>query len=145
MDNDRVVLHVEDDDAAAYLFRVALEEANIRAVVYRVSDGEQALAFLHHRHPYEHAPRPCVAIIDLNLPRVDGWTVLTEVQKDSIPAIVVTTSSVRSDRTRALSVGAVAYVVKSNSFDDFVREVKTAFAIHLPDWPQMHQESMTIP
>ena len=143
MDSDKVVLHVEDDDAAAYLFRVALEEANIPAVVYRVSDGEQALAFLQLTHPYEHAPHPRVAIIDLNLPRVDGWTVLAEVQKSGIPAIVVTTSASRSDRIRALGLGARAYITKSNSFDDFVTEIKTVFADKLPDWPSINHEPIT--
>ncbi len=143
MDNDKVVLHVEDDDAAAYLFRVALEEANIPAVVYRVSDGEQALAFLHQHHPYEHAPQPRVAIVDLNLPRVDGWTVLAEVHRAGIPAIVVTTSQSRADRIRALASGALAYVIKSNSFDDFVTEIKGVFAENLPDWPTINHEPIT--
>jgi two-component system response regulator len=143
VDSDKVVLHVEDDDAAAYLFRVALEEANIPAVVYRVSDGEQALAFLNQKHPYEHAPRPRVAIIDLNLPRVDGWTVLAEVQKTEIPAFIVTTSTSRPDRTRALMLGARAFVTKSNSFDNFVVEIRTAFNDKLPDWPAMDHESVT--
>jgi CheY-like chemotaxis protein len=140
VDNDKVVLHVEDDDAAAYLFRVALEEANIPAVVYRVSDGEQALAFLQQHEPYEHAPHARVAVIDLNLPRVDGWTVLAEVQRTGIPAIVVTTSQSRADRIRALGLGALAYVIKSNSFDDFVTEIKGVFAEKLPDWPAMNHE-----
>lgn len=143
MDGDKVVLHVEDDDAAAYLFRVALEEANIPAVVYRVSDGEQALAFLSHRAPYEHAPRPRVAIIDLNLPRVDGWAVLEEVERSAIPAIIVTTSSSRTDRMRALSLGARAYVTKSSSFDDFVVAIRNAFDDKLPDWPPMDHEPVT--
>jgi DNA-binding response OmpR family regulator len=140
VDSDKVVLHVEDDDAAAYLFRVALEEANIPAVVYRVSDGEQALAFLQNRHPYEHAPRPRVAIIDLNLPRVDGWTVLEEVREANLPAFIVTTSTSRADHVRALALGARAYVTKSSSFDDFVVEIRTAFNDKLPDWPAIDHE-----
>lgn len=134
MEKDKVVLHVEDDDAAAYLFRVALEEAKIPAVVYRVSDGEQALNFLRNLDPYQHAPRPRLAIIDLNLPRVDGWSVLEESQKGPlIPAFIVTTSANRSDRARAFALGALAYVTKSSSFDDFVREIKGAFAEKLPE------------
>ena len=143
MDSDKVVLHVEDDDAAAYLFRVALEEANIPAVVYRVSDGEQALAFLSKKAPYEHAPQPRVAIIDLNLPRVDGWAVLDEVQRSGLPAIIVTTSTSRVDRTRALSLGARAYVTKSSSFDDFVFAIRTAFDDKLPEWPAMDHQPVT--
>ena len=134
-----MVLHVEDDDAAAYLFRVALEDANITAVVYRVSDGEQALAFLRNLDPYRSAPRPQLAVIDLNLPRIDGWSVLEEVQKDPpVPAFVVTTSTRHADRVKAFSLGARAYVTKSSSFDQFVQEIKLAFAQKLPEW--LHDE-----
>jgi hypothetical protein len=43
-----VVLHVEDDDAMAFLFRAALDEAGVDVSVYRVSDGEQALSFVRN-------------------------------------------------------------------------------------------------
>jgi hypothetical protein len=44
---ERVVLHVEDSDTDACLFRLALQEGGIPVVVYRVCDGEQAMCFLH--------------------------------------------------------------------------------------------------
>src|SRR5690349_18735561 len=52
------ILHVEDEDGSACLFRAALDEAGIGVSVYRVSDGEQALAFLHQAGIYRSARRP---------------------------------------------------------------------------------------
>jgi len=125
---DCIVLHVEDDDAAAYLFRAALEEARIPAVVYRVSDGEQALSFLNRTGPYEHAPQPDVVFIDLNMPRVDGWAVLGAIPRDNpIPAVVLTTSRAPSDKKRALAMGAKEYLTKASSFDHFVEEIRNVF------------------
>ena len=53
-----VLLHVEDDDAAAFLFRWALDEAGLPVSVYRVSDGEQALAFLRKSGRTKRRGRP---------------------------------------------------------------------------------------
>jgi CheY-like chemotaxis protein len=44
--------------------------------VHRVSEGEQALAFLHKSEIYQKARLPDLVVLDLDMPRVDGWTVL---------------------------------------------------------------------
>src|SRR5690348_95965 len=75
------ILHVEDHDADAYLFRAALDHAGLGVSIYRVSDGEQALAFLHKSGIYDKAPGPDLVVLDLNMPRVDGWTVLRNVKE----------------------------------------------------------------
>jgi CheY-like chemotaxis protein len=64
------LLHVEDADAVS--FRAALDEAGIAVSVYRVSNGEQALAFLNKSGDYELARRPAVVVLDLNMPEMDG-------------------------------------------------------------------------
>jgi len=61
--------------------RCALEEANISVSVYRVCDGEQALAFLRKVGQYDIARTPDLVLLDLNTPRLDGWTVLREMQQ----------------------------------------------------------------
>jgi chemotaxis family two-component system response regulator Rcp1 len=121
-------LHVEDSDADAFLFRAALDQAGIKVSVYRVSDGEQALAFLHRSGTYTNARRPELLVLDLNMPRMDGWTVLSWIRKDaeleSIPAVVLSTSSGPEDRCRALALGARRYVVKPTIFNGWVHEVE---------------------
>lgn len=123
------LLHVEDDDAAAFLFRLALDEAQLSASVYRVSDGEQALDFLRKTGRYQKARTPALMVLDLNMPRVDGWTVLAERQKDpalqSIPAIVLSTASAQQNESRAVRAGAQFYWEKPSDFDVLVQQVKT--------------------
>jgi CheY-like chemotaxis protein len=130
------LLHVEDEDASACLFRAALDNAGIAVSVYRVSDGEQALAFLNKSGIYKMARRPEIVVLDLNIPRIDGWTVLSKMRAgdglQAIPVVVLSTSSRAEDQTRALSLGARRYIVKPLNFDDWVREVESICADFLP-------------
>lgn len=123
------VLHVEDDDAAAFLFRLALDQAEMPVSVYRVSDGGQALDFLRKIEPYQKARTPALLVLDLNLPRVNGWAVLAERQKDaalqSIPVLVLSTAPARETRPKALAAGAQYYLEKPFDFEQLVQEVKT--------------------
>jgi CheY-like chemotaxis protein len=130
------LLHVEDEDGGACLFRAALDEAGIDVSVYRVSDGEQALAFLHQAGIYRSARRPELVVLDLNMPRVDGWTVLTRIggneQFKDVPIVVLSTSRQPEDQTRALALGARRYFVKPSDFMDLVRAIESICADFLP-------------
>jgi CheY-like chemotaxis protein len=129
---ERVLLYVEDEDAAVFLLETALREAGIQVQLYRVSDGEQALAFLRCSGAYAKAPRPDLILLDLNLPRKNGLEVLSEMQSDELlrhhNVIVFTSSSLSADRRRSLALGAQEYITKPSSFDGFVEAVKTACA-----------------
>ena len=133
---DRILLYVEDEDAAVFLLETALKEACIHVQLHRVSDGEQALAFLNCSGSYAKSPRPGVILLDLNLPRKNGLEVLAEVQaSDSlrrIPVIVFTSSSLPADRSRSLALGAQEYITKPSTFDGFIEAVKTACS-YLPN------------
>jgi len=135
----RRLLHVEDDDSIAFLLRAALDEIGASISVYRVSDGEQALAFLHRSGVYQEAAPPELILLDLNLPKVDGWEVLHEIQRNealrAIPVIVCSASQRKEDRERALSSGARRYVVKPAKFSLWLDEVKSALTSFLPALP----------
>ena len=135
----RGLLHVEDDDSIAFLLRAALDEIGASVSVYRVSDGEQALAFLHRSGVYQQAAPPELILLDINLPKVDGWEVLQEIQRNeilrAIPVIVCSASPRREDRERALSAGARRYVVKPAKFSLWLDEVKSALTSFLPALP----------
>jgi CheY-like chemotaxis protein len=132
----RRLLHVEDDDSVAFLLRAALDEIGASISVYRVSDGEQALAFLRRSGVYREASQPEIILLDLNLPKVDGWEVLEAIRKDEalreIPVVVCSASSRMEDRERALSAGARRYVVKPARFSLWLDEVKSALTSFLP-------------
>ena len=124
-----VILHVEDDDSAAFLFLLAVEQAGISTSIYRVKDGEQALLFLRKQPPYQNARTPKLAIVDLNLPKVNGWELLAMRQTDPalkpIPFIVMSTAPASRAAAKALKNGAEHYIEKPASFDELVQQVQT--------------------
>jgi len=123
-----MLLHVEDEDGAAFLFRIAVREAGLAAIVFRVSNGEEALAFLRKTGPYANAERPHLMVLDLNLPKIDGLSVLSRIRNDeslkSIPVIVISTSSRQADIEKAMALGARHYIVKPDSFEKLTEQVK---------------------
>ncbi len=112
----KVVLHVEDDDPAAYLLRSALQHLEMAIVVFRVCDGETAQAFLHCRGPYFDAPRPDLIVVDLKLPRMSGWELLEKVKQDeslrSIPTVIFSHLDDSDDKPRASVLGVQAIILK---------------------------------
>ncbi len=127
-----MLLHVEDEDGAAFLFRNAVREAGLEAIVFRVSNGEEALAFLRRSGAYVNAERPQLMVLDLNLPKIDGLSVLSRMRNDeslrTIPVVVISTSSRPSDKEKAFSLGAKHYIVKPDNFETLTEQVKVACA-----------------
>lgn len=128
--NQRVLLYVEDEDAAVFLLETALKEADIDVRLYRVADGDEALAFLRKLGPYSDMPRPDLVLLDLNLPRRNGLEVLSEMRNSedlrSLAVVVFTSSSLAVDKRKSLALGAQEYITKPASFDGFVTAVKNA-------------------
>jgi len=128
------LLIVEDDPGDVVLTREALADATVPHNVRVVSDGEAAVAYLRRQGPYATAPRPDLVLLDLNLPRLDGWEVLAQVKSDpdlqAIPIVVLSTSSAHEDVTRSYELHANAYVTKPvdlDAFTDVVRGVDEFF------------------
>src|ERR1041385_1837149 len=100
------ILLVEDNPGDARLAKEALKEARVFNNLNVAKDGEEALEFLHRRGKHEHAPRPDLILLDLNLPRKDGREVLAEIKAhDSIkriPVVVLTTSERSEEHTSEL-------------------------------------------
>lgn len=128
--NQRVLLYVEDEDAAVFLLETALKEAEIDVRFFRVADGDEALAFLRKSGIYHDMPRPDLVLLDLNLPRRTGLEVLAEMRNSedlrALPVIVFTSSSLAVDKRKSLALGAQQYITKPASFDGFVAAVKSA-------------------
>src|SRR5690242_7118374 len=111
---DCVVLYLEDDDATAYLFQITLEQENVNPRLFRVTQGEQALAFLHRLGAYEEASRPDLLLLDLNLPGKTGFDILAEVRQnpkfDDLVIVAFSSSHSHTDRNRAFELGADEYL-----------------------------------
>jgi DNA-binding response OmpR family regulator len=128
--SNRVLLYVEDEDAAAFLMEAALKEAGIRVDFFRVDNGEQALEFLRRSGVYAKAPPPDLVLLDLNLPKIDGFQVLEAMRKETklagIPVTVFTSSAQLSDRTKALALGANDFITKPANLDEFFLTIENA-------------------
>jgi CheY-like chemotaxis protein len=128
------VLLVEDDEGDVLMTREAFEYYKIQNRLHVVSDGEQALQFLHQAGPYADVPRPGLILLDVNLPRRSGLEVLAELKQDDellmIPVIMLTTSRAEEDIVRSYSLHANAFITKPVDFEHFIdaiRQIDTFF------------------
>jgi len=115
------ILLVEDDRFLRRAAEATLKQAGF--VVTTAADGEEALR-------QASASRPDVVLLDLIMPKLQGFEVLRRLKQDEatarIPVIVLSNLGQDSDVRQALDLGAVAYLVKSNlSLQDLVKKVRT--------------------
>ncbi|NYH40754.1 CheY-like chemotaxis protein [Micromonospora jinlongensis] len=117
------ILVVDDDPGDVLMIEEALADSDVDKVIDVVSDGEEAMEFLRAEGRHEHARRPDVILLDLNMPRMDGRQVLGAVKQDedlrTIPIVVLTTSNADTDIVGSYTLQANAYVTKPIDLDDF--------------------------
>jgi CheY-like chemotaxis protein len=123
MNSLRPILLVEDNPMDVDLTLRAFARRHLANPVEVARDGEEALQKLAEWEA--GAPLPTVVLLDLKLPRVDGLEVLRQIKThprfQSIPVIILTTSSEDGDMRAAYQLGANSYIVKPVSFDNFVQ------------------------
>jgi CheY-like chemotaxis protein len=117
MNNTLSILLVEDDDVAAESVRRSLDKMGVPFPVVWAEDGLVALAALRGQDPARHIRRPLVILLDLNMPRMNGFEFLQQLRADpelqDEVVFVLTTSDVDADRTRAYHEQIAGYMVKS--------------------------------
>ncbi|MFI1913819.1 response regulator [Nocardia sp. NPDC020380] len=122
------ILLVEDDPADELMTREAFEDNKIGNTVHVCRDGEEALDFLYRKGAHEHACRPDLILLDLNLPKYDGQEVLARIKSDpslsSIPVVILTTSAAEEDILRSYELHANAYVTKPVDLNQFIAAIK---------------------
>lgn len=118
------VLVVEDNNADVILFREALEHHRIDHQMHVVTDGQAALNYIARMGTSPDAPCPDVMLLDLNLPKVDGPTILQEFRKHPecahTPVIVVTSSDAERDRAQVATFKVAKYFRKPSDFEAFM-------------------------
>ncbi len=123
------VLLVEDNPGDVRLTREALKDGKVRNNLTVVTDGVEALAYLRKEGQYSNAPRPDVILLDLNLPRKDGRTVLAEIKADPnlrrIPVVILTTSQAEEDILKTYDLHANCFVTKPVDLEQFIKVVKS--------------------
>lgn len=122
------VLLIEDDPGDELITREAFEHNKLKNRLHVAHDGEEGLNYLYQRGSYEHAPRPDLILLDLNLPKYDGRQILQKIKSDPelcrIPVVVLTTSAAEEDILKSYKLHANAYVTKPVDLDQFMNAVR---------------------
>jgi CheY-like chemotaxis protein len=125
--NLRPILLVEDNSDDAFFMQRAFEAAGVSNRVSIAADGEAAIEFLQDAGSSDELERPCVVLLDLKLPYKTGFDVLQWIRGHAplrtTAVVVLTSSNEPSDISRAMDLGANAYVVKPSAYADLTRVV----------------------
>jgi CheY-like chemotaxis protein len=141
MNNDQTILMVDDSEDDLILMRTAFEMANGHCLLQAVRNGEEAVAYLDGRGLFcdrKKFPLPIIMLLDLNMPKMNGFEVLSWVR--SRPglkrlAIMVLSASIRTeDVVQAFDLGANSFLVKPSTLDDLAA---TLHCLH--DWIRINQ------
>ena len=127
------ILLAEDNDDDILLIRESFADAKIINVLNVVRDGEEALAYLRREGEHQDAVMPGLLLLDINMPKKNGFEVLREVKADAalrhLPVVMLTTSQSEADVVRSYSEGACSYIMKPARFEELGRVVKQ-FALY---------------
>ena len=112
----RVVLCVDDDPDDQMLVLDAIREVDPLVKVASALNGVEALQFLHRARPDQ---LPCLVLMDINMPLMDGKQALVRIKDDrrfeEVPVVIFTTSASEQDRAFAEGLGA-RFLVKPNHY-----------------------------
>ena len=130
------VLVVENDANDVLLLRRAIKKTGIPCEFRFVHDGEQALAYLSGAAPFDDRvanPFPDLMLLDLNLPKVDGFAVLEWLQQargcEALKIVVWSGLGNPGVEERARTLGASAFICKQGRLEMFSEALDTLAAV----------------
>ncbi len=132
------VLLAEDEEHDVFLMERAFRLSEIANPLVAVSDGQEAIWYLEGSGRYSDRsrfPRPCLLLLDLKMPMIDGFDVLKWIQaqpalRENLPIMVLSSSDHESDVRKAFELGAIDYLVKPMDFNGLlglVRDLKRSW------------------
>jgi two-component system response regulator len=128
---ERAILLVEDNPDDELLMRRALAKNDVAGEVVVAHDGVEALEYLFSSGSYAGRPAdamPRLILLDLKLPRLNGFEVLQRVRADErtrlLPVVILTSSRERRDVLEGYGLGANSYVRKPVDFEQFLKVVE---------------------
>ncbi|MEO6613797.1 MAG: response regulator [Chitinophagaceae bacterium] len=123
------ILLIEDNEGDIVLTIEALKEAKINNTIDVVRDGEKAMEFLRKEGEFRHALTPDLILLDINLPKLDGKEVLSNIKNDEIlkviPVVMLTTSDSEKDIFDSYQNHVNCYITKPVGFESFIGVIHT--------------------
>jgi CheY-like chemotaxis protein len=124
MQNSKPILLIEDDDVDVMTVKRAIRDLKVTNQLVSIGDGEEAIEYLRT----ENTTKPCIILLDLNMPKMDGAEFLKIVKADkalkNIPIVILTTSNSDRDVIESFERGAAGYMVKSVDYEKFVETIR---------------------
>jgi two-component system, response regulator len=128
----KIILLVEDNQDDVALTLRAFAKSNIKNKVIHVGDGEEALDYLFCKGQFagrNQIDTPTVVLLDLNLPKVDGFEVLKAIRENEqtklLPVVIMTSSKEEHDIVNGYSLGANSYIRKPIDSIKFFEAIQT--------------------
>ena len=125
------ILVAEDDTADAFFLERAFAKIGVATNLQFVRDGQEAIEYLLGKGQFSDRtvhPDPDLLLLDLKMPRLDGFQVLDWVRQQPqlkrLPAIIFSSSAQEKDVNRAYDLGANSYLVKPHSSEDLLALVE---------------------
>jgi len=125
------ILLVEDSEADVKITIRAFKNATLNNNLFVVNNGQECVDFLFHQAQYkdkEKYPRPDLILVDINMPKMDGFGVLKAVKRDKelkvIPVIVLTGSKNKEDVMESYINGANSFIQKPVDYEEFVQLIE---------------------
>ena len=125
------ILMADDDADDRQMTKEAFEESHLGNDLRFVEDGAELMDYLRHLGKYIDpalAPRPGLILLDLNMPRKDGWEALREIKADpllrSLRVVILTTSKAEEDVIRGYDLSVASYITKPVTFSALLEVVQ---------------------
>lgn len=127
------ILLVDDNDDDIVLLEESFRDSRFLNLMQIVNDGEEALSYLRREGRHHDAKTPGLVLLDINMPRMNGFEVLRIMKSDpvlrTIPVVMLTTSTRDEDIARSYDGGACSFVSKPVSFEK-LKEVIKQFTLY---------------
>jgi CheY-like chemotaxis protein/DNA-binding XRE family transcriptional regulator len=123
------ILLVEDDPADELIIRSAIEGMSTKVRIFSVHDGMQAIEFLRNKNVTASFPRPDVILLDLDIPKKNGLSVLRDIKRDrgihDIPVIMLVNTICQDTLQSVYSHQAAGYICKADSRENLTNRIKS--------------------
>jgi len=130
--NEKTILLVEDNKDDVALTLRSFKKSKMKNKIVIAGDGEEALDYLFCKGKFENRnppDLPAMVLLDLKLPKIDGFEVLKEIRKNEItkflPVIILTSSKEKRDMVYGYLMGANSFIQKPVDFGKFSEAIKT--------------------